>query len=156
MSAQPSQADWGRTAETAACERFGLEHVAGDHDAPGPWWHDAITTEWVGDVESAFGAVAPGTPVEVKAARFRIDNNGSRRGRWWLAERSHERLLAESGEYALAVYRPGDGVLALSLRPAWWADALVTRWSPCGTGHQIERSAQIPWGRAFESSEVVA
>lgn len=150
--ATPSQADWGRTVETAACERWDLSLVADEPEAP--WWHDAEATRPIDG--SPFGTIAAGTPIDAKAARYRIDNGSPRRGRWWLRQSSHEKLVAEDGEYALAVYSPESGVLAMRLVPAWWVDEEVTRWSPSGSRHRSDRSAQIPWSRVFASEEVEA
>ena len=69
-------ADWGRTAETAACERWPLERVSGDTDDP--WWHDARATGTITDTDG-FGDVEVGTPIEVKSALWRIDANGGER-----------------------------------------------------------------------------
>ena len=145
-------ADWGRTVETAACNRWNLEAIASDPNEP--WWYDARVVARIDDLEGEFGAVPAGTPVETKAARYRIQNDGLRRGRWWIAESSHEQLLEADGEYALAVYAPGEGVLAMAMRPAWFVDDLVTSWTRCGSGHYAQRSTQIPWNRAFDEKDV--
>ena len=151
-------ADWGLTVERAACERWTLEHIASDPAAPD--WFDALATTAIEDAstrESAFGSVAVDTPIEVKAARYRVEHNGSqRRGLWWLRERSHRRLLAVDGEYALGVYSPVQGVLAIVLRPAWWVDHRVSTWSACGDDHRADRAARIPWSRVFDPAEVCA
>lgn len=155
-SASRDNADWGLTVERFACERWQLEHIASDPDAPN--WFDARATVIIRDAktcERAFGAVVAGTPVEVKAARFRVEHNGSqRRGLWWLRESSHRRLVEAAGEYALGVYSPLKGVLALVLRPAWWVEQRVTCWSSCGDDHRAERAARIPWSRVFDPREV--
>jgi hypothetical protein len=161
MPPENDNADWGRTAEMAACERWQLEHVAGEVAAPG--WYDVLTTRRLSEVADcrvrAFGSVESHTPVEVKAARYRVREGGSRRrGRWWLRESSHRALVDADGEYALAVYdpapEPDGGVLALTLRPAWWVGARVTSWSPCGPGHRADRAACVPWSCAFDPVDV--
>jgi hypothetical protein len=159
MSPENDNADWGRTVEMAACERWQLEHVAGEVAAPG--WYDAVTTRLLSDAAgsrvSAFGSVGSDTPVEVKAARFRVQEGVSqRRGRWWLRESSHRALADADGEYALAVYDPAPdgGILVLALRPAWWVAECVTAWSPCGVGHRADRAACVPWSRAFDPADV--
>jgi len=145
----------------AACGRWQLKHVAGDVAAPG--WYDALTTRVLSDAVdggvSAFGSVESHKLVEMKAAPFRVQEAGSQcRGRWWLRESSHRALLEADGEYALAVYdpapEPNGGVLSLALRPAWWVDARITAWSPCGPGHQADRAACVPWSRAFDPADV--
>ena len=151
-------ADWGLTVERAACERWQLEHVASDPAAPD--WFDARATTTIRAASArvdAFGAVGADTAIEVKAARFRVEHGPSqRRGLWWVRERSHRRLLDADGEYALGVYSPAQGVLALILRPAWWVERQVTCWSACGDGHRAERAARIPWSRVFDPAEVRA
>lgn len=157
-SASRDNADWGLTVERAACERWQLEHTANDPDAPD--WFDARATVVIrGErtYERAFGAVVAETPVEVKAARYRVEHNGSqRRGLWWLRESSHRRLVEAAGEYALGVYSPLKGVLALVLRPAWWVEQRISCWSSCGDDHRADRAARIPWSRVFDSQEVRA
>ena len=146
-------ADWGRTVEIAACERWQLEHVAGDVAAPG--WYDAVTTRLLSEASdcavSAFGSIESNTPIEAKAARYRVQEGGSRRrGRWWLRESSHRALADADGEYALGIYSRGEGVIALALRPAWWVGERVSSWSPCGPGHPADRAASVPWNRVFD------
>lgn len=157
-SVSRDNADWGLTVERAACERWQLEHIASDPAAPD--WFDARATVVIRGErthETEFGAVVADTAVEVKAARFRVDHNGSqRRGLWWLRESSHRRLLAADGEYALGVYSPVQGVLALVLRPAWWVEQRISCWSACGDDHRADRAARIPWSRVFDPAEVSA
>jgi len=152
--ANNDNADWGRTAETAACEHWPLERVSGDTDEP--WWFDARATESIIDTDG-FGDVEVGTPIEVKSALWRIDaNGGDRRGRWLLRERAHEQLLEADGEYALAVVRAAESIVGLVLRPAWFVDGLVTSWSPTSTRRSARsgrRVAQIPWGRVFDEGD---
>ena len=158
MTRQPPEnndnADWGRSAETAACERWPLERVSSDADEP--WWFDARATETIFG-NDGFSDVEAGTPIKVKSARWRIDaNGGDRRGRWLLRERAHEQLLDADGEYALAVVREDEGVVAIVLRPAWFVDDLVTAWSPTSTRRSARsgrRVAQIVWGRVFDEGD---
>ena len=136
----------GHGAEQVACERYPMERVPDDHHDE--WWIDARVVEQI-DSGDSFGAIEPGTPVEVKSAAWRIDNGGPRRGRWYLRQRSHRRLRDEDGEYALLVEGPDEReIVACVLRPAWWVEQLVTAWSPAGT----DTTAQIPWSRAFEET----
>ena len=54
--------------------------------------------------------IVPGTPVEIKAAQYRIsDGPQSRFGRFQIRRKQHERLLEDDGAYLYAVYRPEDG-----------------------------------------------
>lgn len=149
--------DWGRTVEVAACDKWpGLEHTAPDRGEPD--WYDAIArTDLHADPGRAYGGlslVRAGTPVEVKAARSRMqDGQSSRRGRWWIRERQHQRLLDAGGAYALGVYQPRQGVLALALVRATTVGVLAT-WSPCGPGHRADRAARVPWPAVFDPREV--
>lgn len=158
MTDTTDQSDWGRTVETTVRERWGFELVSDDPEAP--WWFDArATADTSYDVGyTSFGTIAAGTPIEVKAARYRItDGRTTRRGRWWIRESSHDRLVENDGEYALAVYDTDpereNAVLALSLRPAWWVDQLVT-WSTWRPRHQADRAARVPWSQVFESDDI--
>lgn len=144
----------------AARERWQLEHVTGGVAAPG--WYDALTTRALSDAAdghmSAFGSVEPHTGRGQGGPLPCTGRVSRRRSRWWLRESSHRALVYADGEYALAVYdpapEPDGGVLALMLRPAWWVDARVTAWSPCGPGHQADRAACVPWSRAFDPAHV--
>ncbi|WP_332898730.1 hypothetical protein [Haladaptatus sp. CMSO5] len=154
-------ADWGLTVETAACERWSLEHVA--NEASEPDWHDAVATEGVqtGPETRTPGLVVlrEGAPIEIKACRARMtDGASTRRGRWWIRERSHERLLAAEGAYVLAVYDPDcvDSIRRLALLDARTVDSLIETWSPCGASHHAEYAARLPWSRVFDSLDVEA
>lgn len=140
-------ADWGLNAEIASCDRWPLEHVANE---PGdPWWHDAVVTEPIATDSGAI-VVEAGTPVETKACRVEI-SDGARAGRWWFRGESHDRLLEESGEYALAVYDVHDGIRRLSLISSETVDCLLAdRWTSAGPGHRADRCAQLPWSAVFD------
>lgn len=143
-------ADWGRTVETAACDRWDLEHVARDDD--GDHWFDAIASTEV--TASMSGTIVDaGTPVEVKGCAVRVsDGSASRRGRWWFRRDSHERLLQDAGEYALGVYDSDSAdVLRIALTDAQTVDALLSdRWTSCGRDHRADQSAQLRWSAVFD------
>jgi hypothetical protein len=63
-------------------------------------------------------------------------------------------VVEADGEYALGIYTPGEGVITLALRPAWWIGERVTSWSPCGVGHPTDRAACVPWSRVFDPLDV--
>lgn len=124
-TAARDNADWGRTVEQVACERWPLDHVAGDTDAPN--WYDAMTTAPITTGPNA---------------------------RWWIRRSSHDQLVAAGGEYALGVYEPGAGVRRLALVPAHAVDrALIRTWSPCGREHHADEAARVPWTRLFDALE---
>lgn len=158
MSAEDAQrdnADLGLTVETSVCERWPeLHHVANDDKVPD--WYDAITTEAIVTGPDARVAgltvVEAGTPIEVKSCRNWIDDG--RRGRWWIREGAHERLLKADGEYALAIRDDDNDVLRAVLVPAHTVDVLLAgRWTNCGEHHVAERSAQLPWSAVLDPEE---
>lgn len=139
-------ADWGRTVETAACDRWPLEHVAGDDS---PEWFDARTVAPIETPLASSPIAEEGTPVEVKACRRRYRG---RYGRWWIRRENHERLLEAGGEYVLAVYDHAEGdVCRMALTSATTVDALVTSWWECGDGGRCaDQYRQVPWTAAFD------
>lgn len=151
---QRDNADLGLTVETAACDRWpALVHVANDPKAPD--WYDAITAEPIvtgPDARlSGLTVVDVGTPIEIKSCVEWIGDH-DRRGRWWFREGAHERLLAAGGEYVLAVRDGSSGLLRVALTPASTVDVLLEgRWTSCGRHHEADRSAQLPWGAAFDT-----
>lgn len=85
----------------------GLEPVSDDEAE----WHDGILDEDLraGDVDElvldGIDVVEAGTPIEFKAAAYRIsDGTGIRRGRLNLRKQQHETLLENDGVYLAAVY----------------------------------------------------
>ncbi|MFC3958900.1 hypothetical protein [Halovivax cerinus] len=138
-------ADWGRTVETAACERWPLEHVAGDDREPD--WFDA---RFVAPLETELASgpiIEAGTPVEVKSCRTRYRG---RYGRWWIRRESHERLLEAGGEYVLAIYDTG-GIKRMSLLSAETVDCLISSWWETGDGgRDADEYRQVPWTAVFE------
>ncbi|AGB17366.1 hypothetical protein Halru_2795 [Halovivax ruber XH-70] len=138
-------ADWGRTVETAACERWPLEHVAGDDSEPD--WFDA---RFVAPLETELAPVPiveAGTPVEVKSCRRRYQG---RYGRWWIKRESHEQLLEAGGEYVLAV-TDRSGIVRMSLLDAETVDCLFSTWWGTGNGGKdAEEYRQVPWTAVFD------
>lgn len=140
--------DWGRSVETVACDRWPLNRVSSDDDVPD--WIDARTVDPIETELSPEPIVEAGTPVEVKACQRRYRG---RNGRWWIKRGNHESLLAEDGEYVLAVYDSNSGdVVRMSLLSARTLDALVTSWWDCGDGGRTaEEYRQIPWTAVFDN-----
>lgn len=126
-------------------------------------WVDAVLREDL--AVGAAGTVPRGTEVEIKAARFRIaDGRSVRRGRFWIRRDQHERLLAERGEYALAVYvldgredpeDPEPLLVALTLLSADSLDRLLDgrAWSDCGSLRG--EAARLPWSEVFDPDDLV-
>jgi len=94
-----------------------------------------------------------GTLVEVKSAIVRKADG--ERGRFYLREGQHSRLLEDSAIYLFAVTepKPTRPTIALKLVPASIVDELLEgRWRDVGEDRQ--RAAQLSWGRIFDSTEV--
>jgi len=143
-------ADFGLNAETAATERWPIERVQDNGDAPD--WYDG---RFVADLESDLGGVivGEGTLVESKACRREYRE---RRGRWWIRRRNHQKLLEADGEYVLAVYDPTGEILRQGLVSASTIDAIVDGnwWDAGAGGNQAEEYVQLPWSAVFEDLEV--
>ncbi|WP_247729579.1 hypothetical protein [Halovivax limisalsi] len=138
-------ADWGRTVETAACERWPLEHVAADNDKPD--WFDARFVAPLEAESTPEPIVEAGTPVEVKSCRRRYCG---RYGRWWIKRESHDRLVDAAGEYVLAV-TDRTGIVRMSLLSAETVDCLCSTWWETGDGGpNAEEYRQVPWTVVFE------
>lgn len=144
--------DVAKNAVTAACDRWPIQRAA---EAAAPDWYDAEVGVRV--ASAAVGLVAPPhTPVESKACRT---SYGDRRGRWWISQGNHERLLEAGGLYALAVYAPDSGaVVAQTLLPAAIVDGMVDGnwWNAGAGGKGVDAYVQVPWSAVFEAWEVLS
>lgn len=146
VSPANDNADWGRTIECAACERWPLRRVSDDVHA-----YDVVFTEgFAGDTPADH--VLEGTPAECKACRKRVSNGaGDRPGRWWVRESAHRTLLEAGGWYVLAVYTESEGIVRMArLEADRVDDRLAGRWTSCGSDHPADRSAQLPWTDVFD------
>jgi hypothetical protein len=113
--------------------------------------------------DTAGELVPAGTPLEIKAAAFRTnDQDTSRRGRIQIRRYAHEWLLERDGEYEVLVYDPESLVwendcivdveewLARRLIPASTVDAVIETWTKDG----LDDVARIPWSRLMDPERV--
>ena len=94
-----------------------------------------------------------GTLVEIKSAMVRL-NDGSR-GRYYLREGQHAKLVNDGAVYlfAVCVPNPDRDILALKAVPATRVEEIVDGdWRAAGEGRP--RCYQLSWGRVFHASEV--
>jgi hypothetical protein len=147
----------GETVEALVVDRVaGLEAVP-DETAV---WHDARTTRVIGPrdpVGLGTCLVEPGVNVEIKAARRRLSTG--RRGRVHIRAQQHERLLASSAVYAVAVYEGPDDdptLLAITIVPASVVDELCPdEWTTVDVaGREGEAYAQLAWSNVVDPADV--
>lgn len=120
-------------------------------------WHDARVDGLLEPSDLVTFGSTPllehGTPVEIKAAQ-RL--NSGQRGRYFIRERQHDRLVAEAAAYLFAVYDPRTrDLLAMLAVPASIVDELL----PDGwTNVEADRSEtgyrQLAWSRLFDTESV--
>lgn len=94
--------------------------------------------------------IVQGTPVEIKSALPRYRSGD--RGRFYLRQRQHERLLEEDGWYLLSVVDEDRCEISSKLVRAVELDGVVPSWIDGGTGRQAY--AQVTWTRVFETEQV--
>lgn len=120
-------------------------------------WHDARVDGLLDGTDTHLGStplLETGTPVEIKAAQRRLADG--RRGRYFIRQRQHERLVAEAASYLFAVYDPhARDVLAMLVVPASIVDELL----PDGwTGVDGDRAEtgyrQLAWSRLLDTETV--
>lgn len=125
---------WGRYTEWVARIRYGL---TADREV----FHDARADD--------------GTPVEVKGCIRRTA--AGRRGKFFVRQANHERLVDAGGKYALAVYDPSDWkrgpILAMAVRPATWLDDVDAAWTGNGSrrGEVVKRPR---WNAVFSPEDI--
>jgi hypothetical protein len=94
-----------------------------------------------------------GTLVEIKSSMVRLANG--KRGKFYLREGQHQKLLNDGAVYLFAVCEPNPDrdILALKAVPATRVDALIDgKWRDAGDGRP--RCYQLSWGRVFHHDEV--
>ena len=129
MNRSKKAARYGRLAEEAAADRYGLE-LAGQHSS----WQDAATSD--------------GRPIEIKAAM--LNRSDGKQGRFRIFESSHRRLASESGAYVfVAYYARGRGIRVQSMRSVD-ASRLSLDFYGAG-GHRDTRQVKIPVSQVFTS-----
>jgi hypothetical protein len=95
-----------------------------------------------------------GTSVEIKAAQRRLASG--QRGRFYIRERQHGRLVDDAGAYLLAVYDPREHrVLAMTaLAATTLGGALPDGWTAVD-GDRVEQGyRQLSWSRAIDPDRV--
>ncbi|MCG1002619.1 MULTISPECIES: hypothetical protein [Halobacterium] len=121
-------------------------------------WHDArVAGLFEPSDRVTFGStplLADGTPVEIKAAQRRLASGA--RGRFYIRQRQHETLVAESAAYLFAVYNPRDQrVLAMLAVPASIIDELLPDGWTSVDGDRAEKGyRQLAWSRLFDPDTV--
>lgn len=117
---------------------------------------DATLCPRTTNVRFATPVVEAGTEVEIKACQTRLASGS--RGRWYLRERQHERLLATGGAYLLVVYAPTfprHEVRGMALVPASLIDELLPDGWVAVEGDRAETGyRQLSWSRVLESGDV--
>lgn len=101
--------------------------------------------------------LAKGTRVEIKSAQFRLASGS--RGRIYVRQRQHERLLDEDAAYLVAVYDPRPGrnqrVLAMAVIPASLLDELLPDGWTAVEGDRSEQGyRQLAWSRVLDPADV--
>lgn len=121
-------------------------------------WHDARVNGLLEPSATvAFGDVLlleDGTPVEIKGAQRRL--NGGQRGRYYIRQRQHERLVAEGASYLFAVYDPRSrDVLAMLVVPASIVDHVLPEgWTSVGGDRREKGYRQLAWSRLIDPGRV--
>lgn len=154
----PRPEEIGEQIEEYALERLPSLSYVSDLSAE---WHDAITDsimrnrpslEFQGSAEY----VATDTPVEIKAAQRRIA--GDRRGRFYLRQGQHQRLVAADAAYLFCVYDPDTlEILAMTAVSAHDVDKkLPDGWVDVGDYRSTRGFRQLSWSNFVAPSRVPA
>ena len=150
----PSKAA-GEAVEAEVIQRVPELEYVGDHTAR---WHDARVNGLLEPSATvAFGDVLlleDGTPVEIKAAQRHL--NSGRRGRYYIRQRQHERLVDEAASYLFAVYDPRTrDVLAMLVVPASIIDHVLSDgWTSVAGDRAEEGYRQLAWSRLIDPNRV--
>lgn len=112
--------------------------------------------ELVGDGEADWfdARRSDGTETEIKTCAFRIsDGESSRRGRFLIKRRAHNRLLEAGGRYRFGVYLQGDREIVVVVDvPAEVVEEEIERWNdPDSKNYEF---AQLRWPRVIPVDEV--
>ncbi|WP_135807277.1 hypothetical protein [Halorussus marinus] len=116
---------------------------------------DPTTTDVV--IFRGINLIAKGTHVEIKSAQIRLASGA--RGRIFIRERQHERLLDEDAAYLVAVYDPHPGrnqhVLAMAVIPASLLDEVLPEGWTTVEGDRSERGyRQLAWSRIIDPDDI--
>lgn len=154
--------EMGDRLETALVDRIDPFERVSDDDVT---WHDARTTAPMTASErlpmrGLVVVVPAGTPVEIKGARLRISDGAStRRGRFYVKKRAHDRLQAAAGVYLLAVYctdtATSDPVRARLVVLASALEVFEPSWSAVDDTTRTEQEvAKLPWSAVFDPTAI--
>lgn len=129
--------------EAEVIDRLPLEAV----DDTEAIWYDARVSHHIsmGTVDlSDVLTLERGTPVEIKGARYRVQPR-PRRGRFYIKQGAHERLIDVEGVYCFVVY--DEQLLATAWRRAEAIDELLGSWIEVNRSHSPY--AQLAWSRVI-------
>lgn len=149
--------DAGELVATHVVDEVGGLDAVGDDVAV---WFDAVVVdvlEHPADVVLVLAVedVDVDVPVEIKSARRRLASGS--RGRFYIRQRQHERLVEEDGLYLFAVYEPTDDlpIVAIAVVPARDVDELLPDgWTPV-RGRRAELGyRQLTWTNVLDADVV--
>ncbi|GGL73688.1 hypothetical protein [Halocalculus aciditolerans] len=149
-AARRSSKHAGEAIEAEVIQRVPSLAPVSDHVAE---WHDARVDGLLtpsNDVH--FGSIClleNATVVEIKAAQVRLASG--QRGRFYIRQRQHERLVQEAASYLFAVYDPQSfDVLAMLVCPASVVDDLLPAgWTEVRGDRAETGYRQLAWSRLF-------
>jgi hypothetical protein len=146
MTSVANNRDRGIDIEDESCRQWPFEPAAEDRGN----WYDLAATDSFDVTGQSVGA---GDYVECKSC---WNHYGSRRGRWWIPHKNHDRLVESDGWYTLSIVDRDTGyILRMSLVRAAHIDQLISgRWADCGRGGKgVDQYRQLPWSAVFDPAE---
>lgn len=153
--ARTSSKDAGEAIEDAVTDLVSPLRSVKDTNAE---WHDARVSgvlDSSGQVTlGSTSVLEDGTPVEIKSAQRRL--NSGQRGRFYIRQRQHERLVEESAAYLFAVYDPRDrSVLTMLAIPASIVDEVLPGdWTSVSSNRVEKGYRQLAWSRLLDTEVV--
>jgi hypothetical protein len=146
MTSVADNRDRGIGAEDESCRQCPLEPAAEDRGE----WFDLVATD---SFDVTGQPVDAGDRFECKSCWNRY---GSRRGRWWIPRKNHDRLIESDGWYILSVVdREAEYILRMAAVRASHADQLIgDRWTDRGRGSKgVDQYRQLSWSVVFDPAE---
>ncbi|MWG33130.1 hypothetical protein [Halomarina oriensis] len=145
----------GETVEAVAVQEVENLTFVPDREAQ---WHDAVVEGVLCPRVADIGFVGiplleSGTAVEIKGAQL---TSGAARGRWFIRQRQHERLVEERGAYLLCVHdRRGEELLAMAVILASTLEGLLPDgWTSVDGDRSEQGYRQLAWSRVFDPEDV--